>query len=369
MRGSADHDDIPNFASYAVLARRLDHYMDSLERCDVEEEGVGREGALLDENSDAWRRLLMAKVVIDVCSRKTYPGVDSQDRRHALIDLPASWWRNLRSELERLRNGVLQGARMGGGRDIVVDDRPYECLNCQVEALEALAELRDRLRDAAAAVIVDNDREGALVRRFAKEYIDTSAALDGRLQMIGMIHYVDLFLPHRTLEVFAGDGTGDPVASLLDGIDNMIVMRVFPLQNVQVEVLRLLRHWEAAYLARPALFTTGYFVEGCRNSIASARGSKQKQPLRNIQGPRRPPVLASDSEGSSSKVDSPAAKKKRKKSVPYSNEEKRMLLEGVERFGVGKWAEILVHYDFNNRTSGNLKDLFRTLTKTKRTNS
>jgi hypothetical protein len=52
-----------------------------------------------------------------------------------------------------------------------------------------------------------------------------------------------------------------------------------------------------------------------------------------------------------------------KKPIPYTDEEKRMLLEGVAKFGVGKWKEILMEYDFteNNRTAVNLKDLYRTL--------
>ena len=58
--------------------------------------------------------------------------------------------------------------------------------------------------------------------------------------------------------------------------------------------------------------------------------------------------------------------KKRESEKP---KEKRMLLEGVEKYGAGNWAEILVHYDFNFRTSGNLKDLYRTLTKAKKGDS
>ena len=58
--------------------------------------------------------------------------------------------------------------------------------------------------------------------------------------------------------------------------------------------------------------------------------------------------------------------KKRKRGVSYTEEERRMLLEGVELFGAGRWVEILGHYgDFakNDRTAVNLKDLYRTLTK------
>jgi hypothetical protein len=52
-----------------------------------------------------------------------------------------------------------------------------------------------------------------------------------------------------------------------------------------------------------------------------------------------------------------------KKPIPYTDEEKRMLLEGVAKFGVGKWKEILKEYDFtgNDRSAVNLKDLYRTL--------
>ena len=58
--------------------------------------------------------------------------------------------------------------------------------------------------------------------------------------------------------------------------------------------------------------------------------------------------------------------KMRKRGMPYTGEERRMLLEGVELFGAGRWVEILGHYgDFakNDRTAVNLKDLYRTLTK------
>jgi hypothetical protein len=80
-------------------------------------------------------------------------------------------------------------------------------------------------------------------------------------------------------------------------------------------------------------------------------------------------VLPLDLDESASDDDSLAAKRKkrkRKNSVLYLNEEKRMLLEGVKSFGAGKWAEILAHYNFNNHTNRNLKDLYKTLTKTKR---
>lgn len=60
---------------------------------------------------------------------------------------------------------------------------------------------------------------------------------------------------------------------------------------------------------------------------------------------------------------------KKSKRKRYTEEEKRCLLEGVEKHGVGQWAEIRLEYSnvfrVNNRSNVNLKDLYRTLTKNK----
>ncbi|XP_069709278.1 telomeric repeat-binding factor 1 [Phaenicophaeus curvirostris] len=61
--------------------------------------------------------------------------------------------------------------------------------------------------------------------------------------------------------------------------------------------------------------------------------------------------------------DTSACGRRRKR---WTSKEDWELKSGVRAFGVGNWAKILVHGDFNNRTSVMLKDRWRTLCRTER---
>ena len=58
-------------------------------------------------------------------------------------------------------------------------------------------------------------------------------------------------------------------------------------------------------------------------------------------------------------------KTNRKRKKFWSEEEIDFLQQGVEKFGIGNWSEILKHYDFDGRTSVNLKDKWRNITNSK----
>ena len=77
----------------------------------------------------------------------------------------------------------------------------------------------------------------------------------------------------------------------------------------------------------------------------------------NLQTESKPDVKSVQTSGQSS-----APPKKRKK---FTDEEDNAIMKGIDRFGVGKWAEIKSHFPMELRDRGTvqIKDRYRTLTK------
>lgn len=125
-----------------------------------------------------------------------------------------------------------------------------------------------------------------------------------------------------------------------------------------------------------------------RPSIAKAKNKKKRELLSSINenAPSTPCSISNSSKIAKKARASPLRKRDRlsfesdtetktsvcssvkpiKRRVPYTQEEKEALMDGVQRFGIGAWRDILDHYSVfheNKRTNVNLKDLYRTLTK------
>ena len=449
LGGSREEASLAPLASYAVLVRRLDYYMERLPRDLEEEGGAEREddaraapGASPLRDLGVRRRLLLAQLALRVCARAAYPAAtaDDADRRGshppALIDEPDSWWSQLREKLGHLPR---QLQLPGNGPE----DPLFEGVRCQAQALEALALLRRNLRAESHR---RGDVEGSASHlRYASaklaEYQAAIADIDKKLGDAGGDEGCrDLFLPQRMLSLDRGPdvaGTAEAATSLLEGIDDLIARRAFPVRRFQVQLSRLLKHWEGSHLSPPSLFATGYFRRGGATAEAppaAVRASAPPSPatsrverrdwrrtvaqdvdeyldsygpmarhrgrtggiaadgvpssgnhggneLRSAatpaspasaRGGRRSGLGSGPPLGSPSSLWSPSSSAggtpgKRKRRVPYTEAEKRALVEGVARCGVGEWKEILAHgkdvFQPNGRTNVNLKDLYRTMEK------
>lgn len=493
-----DSESIASYESYEVLSQRLNYYMGQLdaEIYDMEEseEDEGASGDDENEKPAALKdpavrtRLLMAMMTIEVCAKSAYPEmfIDTSQtyppgsNLPALIQSSASQWNEVQQQLQKLQGKV---QNIGGGEN--TNPTEFESVSSQMQAMGALATLRSQLR--AIVTEINEDEEDGKKRSpsdfnylgdHLEEYKTASEEINAKLTDIHKTSHSDLFVPHQMLSGMKRCSTiervKDSVTTLIDGIDEMIIKKVFPLRSFQVQFLKLLKGWEKSSLSPPALFKTGYFkhsssesatAEDASSSVPSPSratvprgrgrvgaikspvrrtGYKQKKTSKKAPIPKdydydsssssddeklsrvvkkktakkapppkdydyddsssddeklsrvvkRKPAAAkaeykrgspklkvvqgkpkryvySDSEDSMMsdppKVKSRAPPAKKAKRIPYSEAEKGSLLEGVERFGVGNWAEIREYYadvfNVNNRSNVNLKDLYRTLTK------
>eukprot|EP00984_Skeletonema_dohrnii_P033707 scaffold31169_cov67-Skeletonema_dohrnii-CCMP3373.AAC.1 len=100
LQGDEESDSIPSVSSFAVLAQRLDYYLDQCLSTTSDE--------LLEDNIKT--RLLLAKLVLVMCVRSAYPTddlVDSDDEDAdtapqelpPLIEMTEEEWKSLRLEL------------------------------------------------------------------------------------------------------------------------------------------------------------------------------------------------------------------------------------------------------------------------------
>jgi hypothetical protein len=297
----------------------------------------------------------------------------------------------------------------------------------QVEALGALATLRSQL-SSGISEIEEDDANTPSKKKVPKTFFSNlQDAINQYNQTAEKIHEnhenidKNLFIPDAMLKIKRSSTVQrakSSAISLVESIDNFVAKKVFPLKHLQVSLLALLKKLEKE-LPVPKLFQLGYFDNGSSStpptssaptkkitstspvspsatSSSSGQVISQREARKQTKKPeyrdksdseeeeeQETPVLVEKKNGTKRKnekntltIDSDsenevelkfAPSKKKTRRVPYSEEEKGALLQGVEEFGKGSWAKIRDHYadifSVNNRTTVNLKDLYRTLTK------
>jgi hypothetical protein len=141
---------------------------------------------------------------------------------------------------------------------------------------------------------------------------------------------------------------------IYDSSDDEAALKIIPRPSVAIKKNKRRREKE----------TTMAVVQEHGNAKPRTRKKSPKKAQKSPSKRKRDKV---DDDSDMETNTSVATPKRGKKRVRYSEEEKRCLLEGVEKIGMGCWAQIRDHYadvfSVNQRTSVNLKDLYRTLTK------
>lgn len=419
LQGDEGTNSIPSVSDFAVLAQRLDYYFEQLS-------STSEEPLLEDPNTRT--RILLAKLVLDICVRSAYASDDNGDdndvdpaseKMPPLIEMTGEQWKNLCRELGMVANDQMDSA----------DSVPLQSLICQAEAFVALAKLRSQLQSAIEEIEEDDckspsKKKPAISFSFINDnivdYTEKAEEIKGKLESIDK----NLFIPNAmlilkrcsTIERVKGSA-----GSILTNIEDLVAKKVFPLNHFQTSLWELLRKLEKDYLPAPKLFKVGYFDNGSSAASPaprtkpsksttpvspSAASSNGRAPTRRnvkrkaakevnyadpddkISGLNKEKVpynsktaaakkeetsefdfgSAEEEEGEPDvKPDVKPVRKKRRQRVPYSEEERQALLEGVKKIGKGQWRRIRDEYadvfDVNNRSTVNLKDLYRTLTK------
>ena len=415
LKGDEGTNSIPSVSHFAVLAQRLDYYYEQLSTASDD---------ALPEDPNTRTRILLAKLVLDVCVRSAYPSNENDDNADvasqempSLIEMTEEQWSNLYRELGMLANNVnVESA----------DYVPLQSLICQVEAFGALAKLRSQLQSAIEEVEEDDLKSPSkkkppntfsFISGHVDEYKTKAEEINGKLDSIDK----NLFIPNKMLHMkrcSTIQRVKESAQSLVASIEDSVGKRVFPLNYLQTSLWDLLPKLEKNCLPPPTLFQVGYFNDGSSSPVASptsrskspeattpvspsAASSNGHTPSRNEKRKAAKEVNYADADTSSDSDEEEAprkrtmaaekknetsefdfapddeevelkfkVKKKRQKRIPYSDEEKKALLDGVQEFGKGAWRTIRDHYadifDVNNRSTVNLKDLHRTLTKSER---
>ena len=377
---------------YAAHAERLGYYMNQY--TDLAKDSDEDHNDLFDDDDDddakpliddmnVRCRLLMARLVLDVMLRKSDVDEATPTRSYVshVNDLDAEGWNNIRDDLSKLVQWLAETKK--------VDADAGEIIQAHLKAFQSVALLRSQLKSTVGKIArrrkqkisqYKNTTDFIVSYRDARDEI--SGSVDDLLLLPDEVISFDLPKSVKTLK--------ESLERIISAIDDFVEGEALPLKALQSNLSTTLKSWERR-LDRPALYECGYFESPLSSETKPASSEKanrnthrhkddssedsddseddqilMKLKKAKSNKAKSKTVYRSDSDDDTL-TEHPPQKKKRRKRIPYSEEEKTAVLDGVEKFGKGKWAEILEDnsdlFAVNKRTNINLKDLYRNLTK------
>lgn len=395
VESSADQSE----SFYATLAVRLGLYMNQY--TDVANESGDDHNDLFDDEAkpliddvNVRCRLLMARLMLDLMLKNSDVNRDETTTTYVsnVKDLDAGGWKNIHDDLKRLVQWLVETEKIDADADEVQN------IQAHLKAFQSVALLRSQLKSTVGKIA---SRRKQKISQYTNTTVFMASYRDARDEISAMSNVVGgsvddlLLLPDEVIS-FNFPKSVKTLKELLERIihamDDFVEGETVPLKALQSNLSTTLQSWERR-LDRPALYECGYFKSSSpshssETKPASSANANRKshrheddssedledsdddQILMKIKKSKSNQVKSKTMYRSDSDDDTLAEhppQKKRRKRIPYSEEEKTALLDGVKKFGKGKWTEILDDnadlFAVNKRTNINLKDLYRNLTK------
>lgn len=227
---------------YAVLNQRIDYYLELMDH------GLGVEDGdeeLVLKDAHVRERLYMARMVINLCSRDTYPNEDGDCRFPPLIDFTVEQWKDFRDELATFST---QLANQKPSALLTSIKLLHKSIERRMEAMEAFVHLKNELTSSLTAL--DAGETFTQPKDCIAEYVKVTGRMKVDLQTIHRTRYDDFFIPNKVLSNIDwndGDKAKLDLKSLINRLGKMVSKESFPLRQLQVDFSRLTQECNVSF--------------------------------------------------------------------------------------------------------------------------